>query len=137
MTRLAVVAAAFALSAAPAGLAGPPSLGCGMLAPFGTSCVDCCLPLGAAPQVEANLLGYVGALEMRLEGALGAWVWWCWTVGVDEPIPAPVEECSGPEPEGTPPVEGESVALRCLARPLPQGEGLVGPAGPWGCRAYP
>lgn len=136
-TRWAVALAGLALSLGPVGLAGPASLGCGMLAPFGTACEDCCLAMGTAPAAEANLLGYVGVLEMRLDGPSGAWVWRCSTVALDDPVPVPLEQCIGPLPEGTPPSPGDSVVLRCLALPLQDSQGLAGPAGPWGCRVYP
>lgn len=114
----------------------PEQLGCGSLAPFDTQCGDCCLPLGPAPAAQANLLAFVGALEMRLTGAAGALAWRCTTVLADEPLPPGVETCTGPTPVGVPPVEGENVTLACFARPVDD-LGLVPPVGPWGCEAWP
>lgn len=125
------------VSAGAAAPEGDPSLGCGNLAPFVLSCQECCGVLGTAPEAVANLLGFAGELEMRLDGAAGAWVWQCWTVLVDKPLPRLVGTCTGPEAEGVPPVAGEQVSLRCTAGPHDTAGVPVGPAGPWGCRSWP
>ena len=131
-----MLAAAMALGAAPAAAEG--SLGCGSLAPFGTSCQDCCAPLAEEPRVSSQLLGFVGALEMRLATTQGALAWRCTAAALDGAevasgvvLPSS-EECTGPSAEGKPPRAGELVQLRCRALPLAE---PLSPQGPWGCRA--
>lgn len=134
---VALAASMVALAMGGAGADGPGTeLGCGALAPFLNTCSDCCSVLGPEPSAWANLLGFAGALEMRLEGPLGWWAWRCMTVLVDDPLPPGVESCTGPEAMGQPPAAGTDVSLRCFAWPVDP-ERLVPPIGPWGCEVIP
>jgi hypothetical protein len=115
-------------------------LGCGMLAPFGTSCQDCCLPASGSPSLDARLLGFTGVLHVRLEGSAGAWAWRCEAWAMDRVMVAPgvwtpsLETCVGPWVEGAAPAAGEGVQARCRVASF---DGFVGPWGPWGCRITP
>lgn len=150
MGASAFVGVLLVLSGLGAGAPDQATLQCGSLAPFENGCAGCCAAYTGTANATAGTFLFVGRVDITLQGASGGLAWSCWSILVDDMLPAPLPQvglvppvldgvlwhCWGPSVQGAGLVLGEQVSLACRAGPsdatrLPV---ALGPLGPWGCK---